>query len=125
VITEVAVHGAVPFSKLPLPITCPPVQPPVPVTVTVYVALRVTDPVPVTVMAYVPVVAVDEAATVMVAEPPEVTDEGLNETVTPLGAPDADKATVWAEPLVVAVLTVAVVGATRRRGRRLTARRNR
>ncbi len=41
--------------------------------------------------------------TVIVAEPPEVTDEGENDTDAPAGAPLADSATGWAEPLVVAV----------------------
>ena len=71
----------------------------------------VVEPVPVTVIVQVPAVAVDAALTVIVAEPPEVTEDGLNETETPLGAPEAERLTVWALPLVVVVLTVAVVEA--------------
>ena len=47
-------------------------------------------------------------AMVAVDEPPEVTDDGLNETVTPAGAPVADRLIVCAEPLVTAVATVVV-----------------
>jgi hypothetical protein len=43
----------------------------------------------------------------MVDEPPEVTEEGLNEAVAPAGRPEAERFTVWALPLVVAVETVA------------------
>ncbi len=42
---------------------------------------------------------------------PEVTEAGLKETVTPAGAPEADSATVWADPLVVAVEMVLVAEA--------------
>ncbi len=45
---------------------------------------------------------------VAVAEAPEVTEAGLKATVTPEGAPEADRFTVCAEPLVVAVATVVV-----------------
>src|SRR5262249_7737343 len=45
---------------------------------------------------------------VSVLEPPDVTDAGLNEAVAPLGRPDALSETVWAEPAVTAVDTVAV-----------------
>jgi hypothetical protein len=38
--------------------------------------------------------------------PPEVTDEGENDTLTPLGAPDADNETDSALPDVTAVETV-------------------
>ena len=44
-----------------------------------------------------------------VDEPPLVTDAGENDAVTPLGRPLALSETVWAEPDVVAVDTVAVV----------------
>ena len=50
---------------------------------------------------------------VIVDEPPEVTEDGLNETLTPLGAPEAERLTDCAEPAVVAVETVAVVLAPR------------
>jgi hypothetical protein len=43
---------------------------------------------------------------ISVALPPDVTDAGLKEAVTPLGAPVRDRLTVWALPLVVAVDTV-------------------
>jgi hypothetical protein len=43
-----------------------------------------------------------------VDEPPEVTVDGLNDAVAPLGSPLAERLTDWAEPLVVAVPTVAV-----------------
>jgi hypothetical protein len=44
-----------------------------------------------------------------VAVPPEVTEVGLIEAVTPVGAPLTDSPTVCAPPEVVAVLTVALV----------------
>ena len=47
--------------------------------------------------------------TVSFDELPAVTEVGLTETVTPAGAPDAVRATDWAEPLVTAVLMVDVV----------------
>src|SRR5664280_3894765 len=43
--------------------------------------------------------------------PPEVTDCGLKETSAPDGAPVAERATVWATPLVTAVETVDVAAA--------------
>ena len=45
---------------------------------------------------------------VSVDEAPEVTLDGLNVAVAPLGSPLALRLTVWAVPLVVVVLTVAV-----------------
>ncbi|PSK65733.1 hypothetical protein B0E53_02284 [Micromonospora sp. MH33] len=45
-------------------------------------------------------------AMVSVDEPPEVTEDGLNDAVAPLGRPDAENVTVCAVPLVVAVATV-------------------
>src|SRR5688500_6725001 len=45
---------------------------------------------------------------VSVAEPPAVTDDGLNEAVAPAGRPLADSVTVCAVPAVTAVLTVVV-----------------
>jgi hypothetical protein len=65
--------------------------------------------VPFTVIAYEPGAAEAEVVKVTVDEPPAVTDAGLKETVTPAGAPDADRLTDCAEPEVTAVLTVAVV----------------
>src|ERR1022692_3170925 len=44
----------------------------------------------------------------MVEVPPEVTDEGVNETRAPAGAPDAVSPTVWGLPESVVVLTVLV-----------------
>src|SRR6478735_6224231 len=106
---EVAVQGVLPDSKPPLRIASELVQPgPPPPTVSEYVVLCVADPVPVTVMVYVPLATDEPTATVMVEDEPDCTDDGLNDTVTPLGAPDDDSATFCAEPLVVAVLTVAV-----------------
>ena len=58
-----------------------------------------------------PAAAPDVVATVMVELLPEVTEAGLKETVTPAGAPEADSATVWADPLVVAVEMVLVAEA--------------
>ncbi|MFR9781102.1 hypothetical protein ACL02O_34340, partial [Micromonospora sp. MS34] len=43
---------------------------------------------------------------VIVDEPPEVTEDGLNDALAPLGRPDAANDTVCADPLVVAVATV-------------------
>src|SRR5664280_2715476 len=43
--------------------------------------------------------------------PPEVTDCGLKETSAPDGAPVAERATVWATPLVTALETVDVAAA--------------
>ena len=45
---------------------------------------------------------------VSVDEAPEVTLDGLNVAVAPLGSPLALRLTVWAVPLVVVVLNVAV-----------------
>jgi hypothetical protein len=63
---------------------------------------------PFTVIAYVPGAAEEEVANVTVDEPPAATDAGLKETVTPDGAPEADKLTDCADPEVTAVVTVAV-----------------
>ena len=64
---------------------------------------------PVTVIVYVPATADDDVDTVIVELDPEFTDDGLNDTLTPLGAPDADNDTDSALPDVTAVLTEAVV----------------
>src|SRR2546422_827207 len=50
----------------------------------------------------------EPTATVIVEDPPAVTDAGLKLTVVPDGAPLALRLTVWAEPLVTAVLIVDV-----------------
>ena len=47
--------------------------------------------------------------TVIVDELPAVTEVGLKLTVTPDGVPEADRLTDWADPVVTAVATVAVV----------------
>ncbi|HEY3632150.1 MAG TPA: hypothetical protein VGL21_14665, partial [Jatrophihabitantaceae bacterium] len=58
-----------------------------------------------------PFAADDAAETVIVDDAPAFTDVGLNDTLTPDGAPLADSATLCADPEVTAVLTVAVVEA--------------
>src|SRR6185312_10089371 len=60
-------------------------------------------------MPYVPATADELLVTVIVDEPPALTDVGLNDTVTPVGTPDADSDTVCALPDVTAVFTVADV----------------
>jgi hypothetical protein len=62
----------------------------------------------VTVTLYVPFGVLALVAMVSVADPPAVTDVGLNVAVAPLGRPDALSDTVCAEPAVTAVETVAV-----------------
>src|SRR5690349_463714 len=42
---------------------------------------------------------------VSVEEPPAVTEAGLNEPLTPAGAPLSESATLWADPVVTAVVT--------------------
>jgi hypothetical protein len=75
-----------------------------------YVAVWLPDAaVPVTVIAYVPGAAAEDVANVTVDEPPAVTEVGLKDTVTPEGAPEAERLTDCAEPEVTAVLTCAVV----------------
>ena len=56
----------------------------------------------------VPAAAAVVVETVKVAPPPEVTEEGEIEVVTPAGVAEADSATVCALPEVVAVAMVAV-----------------
>ena len=63
-------------------------------------------PVPVIVIGYVPAAVPDVVETVSVEELPAVTEVGLKPAVMPAGSPDADSATVCAEPEVTAVLTV-------------------
>src|SRR4051812_50087911 len=82
-----AVGGVVAVSKRVFPSFWPaPVQPPVPLTVSVYEALWTAEPVPVTVMVYEPGAAAVVVATVMVDDPPDVTDAGLKLTEAPAGA---------------------------------------
>ncbi len=71
----------------------------------------VAEPVPVTVIGYVPLTVPAATWTVIVEELPEVTEEGLKETVTPLGAPLAESWTVCALPPTVVVFTVEVAEA--------------
>ena len=86
-----------------------PEQPGAPFTVNVNVAVRVALlPVPVTVTEYVPAGVDAAVAIVNVDEPPDVTDDGLNDAVAPDGKPEADNTTVCAEPFVTAVATVDV-----------------
>ncbi len=63
-------------------------------------------PIPVTVMGNVPVVGPD-VVTCMVELPPEVTEEGVNDTEAPAGRPVAERATVWG-PLTTVVPIVVV-----------------
>jgi hypothetical protein len=58
------------------------------------------------VTAVAPVAAEAEAVSVSADEPPDVTEDGLKEAVTPAGRPEAVRATVCALPEVVAVATV-------------------
>jgi hypothetical protein len=67
------------------------------------------EPVPVIVTEYVPAGVELEVEIVSVDEPPLVTDAGENDAVAPLGRPLALSETVWADPDVVAVETVALV----------------
>ncbi len=69
-------------------------------------------PVPVMVIGKVPVGLVDAVLIVSVEELPAVTDVGLKVAVAPDGRPDALSDTVWADPDVTAVDTVAEVGLT-------------
>ena len=99
-----------PFSKPGSPSSCPAlhVVPDEPI-VSVYVAEWLPEEaLPVTVIEYVPAAADEVVATVIVELPPAVTLVGLNETVTPDGAPLADSATLSALPPATAVLTVDV-----------------
>jgi hypothetical protein len=77
------------------------------VTVSVMVVVAVSDPeVPVTVIVYVPAAAVLLAASVSVLD--VVEDVGLNEAVTPVGMPDAVKATVPVKGLTSVTVIVSV-----------------
>ena len=84
--------------------------------------VRVTLPVPVIVTLNVPDGVVEAVVMVSVDEPPAVTEAGLNDAVAPAGSPLADRDTVWAEPEVTAVATVAVVERTGGRRCRRSAR---
>ena len=76
-------------------------------TVVVCVTL---PPVPVTVIVYVPVAVVEATAKVRVEvpEPGAAMDVGLKLTVTPVGWPDADKATAESKPFTTALVIVDV-----------------
>lgn len=77
------------------------------VTVTETVAVWVNPPtVPVTVTVVVPVVAAPVAVSVMVLEP--VVGFGLNDAVTPVGSPEADKLTLLVNPLCGVTVTLLV-----------------
>jgi len=87
----------------------PDVPPPDPI-VRLYVAVWLPELAdPFTEMEYVPAAAELVVASFIVELAPAVTDVGLNDTVTPDGAPDADNDTVCALPDVTAVFTVADV----------------
>ena len=92
----VQVHGLkLPVSK-PALVSDPPPPPPPPVVVTVrvYVALWLpVAAVPVTVIGYVPAATDEPTVAVSVELPPDVTELGLSETLTPEGAPDAARLT--------------------------------
>jgi hypothetical protein len=66
---------------------------------------------PLTVSGYEPAATDGLANSVNVAEPPAVTVAGLNDAVTPLGAPVTDNAMDCAEPAAIAVLMVVLVEA--------------
>ncbi len=86
-----------------------PLPPPADVTDTVTDVLCCTLPsVPVTVTVYEPVATDEPTETVSVDELPAVTEVGFSEAVGPEGDTLADRLTVPAEPLVTAVLMVAV-----------------
>jgi hypothetical protein len=81
------------------------------VTVRVTVDVCVTPPpVPVTVIGYVPVAAVEATARVRVEvpEPGAPMDAALKVAITPVGWPDADKATAASKPFKTAVVIVDV-----------------
>jgi hypothetical protein len=79
------------------------------VTVSVTVVVCVAEvPAPVTVTAEVPVGVAAAAVMVSVELAPAVTLVGLNDAVAPAGSPEAERATVWGEPLVTAVEIVVV-----------------
>ena len=114
-VEDVCVHTVAPLSKPGLPNNCAAVHPPDGVvTVNVYVAVCTAGvepllPVPVMVIGYVPAATADVVAIVAVDDPPAVTEDGANVTVTPVGAPLAANDTDCADPEVTAVLTVAAV----------------
>ena len=79
-------------------------------TVSEYVDVCEPDvAVPVILRAYVPTGVLDEVATNSEEDPPEVTEVGVKVALAPAGSPVTESATLWDEPLVVAVLTVALV----------------
>ncbi len=85
----------------------PPGLPP-PVRVSVYCAVCSWVPAPFTVKVYAPGAAADVVDTVMTEVAPDCTEDGLKETLTPLGRPLADRFTVCALPELIVVRTVAV-----------------
>src|SRR4051794_33809891 len=105
---------AVPLAVQPLseaaskpPLVTPP-PPPVAIIVSVKVTLWVAAaPVPVTVTVYIPGGVVLPAATVSVDPAPALIGFGLKLAVAPDGRPVAPRVTLWAAPLVIAVLTAA------------------
>jgi hypothetical protein len=102
---ELAVHEAV-VSKPVLANNCED-PPPLEVTVKLTVVLCESEPeVPVIVTVEVPTVAVELAVNVSTLE--VVVLAGLNEAVTPLGKPDADKLTLLAKPFTLLTVTVLV-----------------
>src|SRR6188768_3787093 len=86
-------------------VTPPPVEVTVRLTEVVWVML---PPVPVTVMVEVPTAAVEPTVIVIVdvPEPGAAIDDGLKETVTPEGAPEADSAMALLKPPDTAVVMV-------------------
>lgn len=79
------------------------------VTFKVSAAVSVVDPlVPVTVTVAAPTVAVFDAVKVSVLPAEPVTDDGLNDAVTPEGNPLTDKATVPLKPLMAEMVTLSV-----------------
>ena len=98
-----AVHPLVePVSKPPFVI--PPPPPPLVVMVRDTLVECTADPsVPVTVSVYVPAAADEVVEMLSVELLPAVTDVGLSEAVTPLGAPETASDTVPALPEVTAV----------------------
>jgi hypothetical protein len=79
--------------------------------VTLRLSVAVCDPdaaVPVIVTLYVPAAADDDAVSVNVDDEPELTDEGENDAVTPVGRPVALSETDSEVPDVTAVETVAL-----------------
>ena len=107
-VPELIVHGdAAPLSKPVLPSNCVEPPPPDELIVRLNVAVWLSEPeVPVIVTEAVPVVAVLLAVSVSVLV--LVVLDGLNEAVTPLGRPEADKATLPLKPFTPVTVIVSV-----------------